>query len=47
MGIRKEYKIMGLGLFLGGTALGFIGGFVVVTIIAFKIAINDFNDLPM
>ena len=47
MGIRKEYKIMGLGLFLGGTALGFISGFVVVTIIAFKIAINDFNDLPM
>lgn len=47
MDIRKEYKIMGLGLFLGGTALGFIGGFVVVTIIAFKIAINDFNDLPM
>lgn len=38
---------MGLGLFLGGTALGFISGFVVVTIIAFKIAINDFNDLPM
>lgn len=47
MDIRKEYKIMGLGLFLGGTALGFISGFVVVTIIAFKIAINDFNDLPM
>lgn len=38
---------MGLGLFLGGTALAFISGFVVVTIIAFKIAINDFNDLPM
>lgn len=35
---------MGLGLFLGGTALGFISGFVVI---AFKIAINDFNDLPM
>ena len=47
MGIRKEYKIMGLGLFLGGTALGFISGFVVVTIIAFKIAINDFNVLSM
>lgn len=38
---------MGLGLFLGGTALGFIGGFVVITVIAFKIAINDFNDLPI
>lgn len=47
MGIRKEYKIMGLGLFLGRIVLGFIGGFVVVTVIAFKIAINDFNDLPM
>ena len=47
MGIRKKYKIMGLGLFLGGTALEFISGFVVITVIAFKIAINDFNDLPM
>ena len=32
---------------LGGTALGFISGFVVITVIAFKIAINDFNNLPM
>ena len=47
MDIRKEYKIMGLCLFLGGTALGFIGGFVAITVIAFKIAINDFNVLPM
>lgn len=38
---------MGLGLFLGGTALGFISGFVAITVIAFKIAINDFNVLPM
>lgn len=38
---------MRLGLFLGGTALGFISGFVVITVIAFKIAINDFNDLSM
>lgn len=38
---------MGLGLFLGGTALGLINGFVVITVIAFKIAINNFNDLPM
>lgn len=38
---------MGIGLFLGGTVLGFVSGFVVVTVIAFKIAINDFNDLPM
>jgi hypothetical protein len=47
MDIRKEYKIMGLGLFVGGIALGFIGGFVVITVIAFKIVINDFNDLPI
>lgn len=38
---------MGLGLFLGGTALGFICGFVAIIVIAFKIVINDFNDLPM
>ncbi len=38
---------MGLGLFVGGIALGFIGGFVVITVIAFKIVINDFNDLPI
>lgn len=38
---------MGLGLFLGGTVLGFISGFVIITVIAFKIAINDFNNLPI
>lgn len=37
----------GLVCFLCGLGLGLIAGFVLVTIIAFRIAFKDFNDLSM